>query len=230
MNNEPKCQCVESCNHPPLSELMPFCIKHHKSCFRISPLSGYEPKYNPKRYNKTRRIRESHNCYSYAIDLIDLPSKEICNEEKCNIPYHQPGRYRGFPKWSKTTGKRCPDLIARLKSEIPGLSVVNFTDKCPPRTSKIALVVDPKEDYHFYRQDSNGLWSHKPGGTNVTNLDADQKLIYDPAIASRNYTKDGKSDLNYKYFCSYMCVPRGKKIKTVKRGGAKYKRRRTIKK
>jgi hypothetical protein len=32
--------------------------------------------------------------------------------------------------------------------------------------------VDPKSDYHCYRQDDDGLWSHKAGGSKVTRLDA----------------------------------------------------------
>ena len=31
----------------------------------------------------------------------------------------------------------------------------------------VLLVVKPKGDYHWYRQDSDGTWSHKPGSTKV---------------------------------------------------------------
>ena len=31
----------------------------------------------------------------------------------------------------------------------------------------VLLVVDPNNDYHWYRQDSDGTWSHKPGSIKV---------------------------------------------------------------
>lgn len=110
-------------------------------------------------------------------------------------------------------------MVARLVGDNPMLKVTNFPSKCPKGTSKIGLVVDADEDYHFYRQDSNSLWSHKPGGTAVTNKDADGNLIYDPKLANRNYTKDG-STLNYDVFCSYMCVPRDRPL-YLKIGGSR---------
>lgn len=110
-------------------------------------------------------------------------------------------------------------MVGRLLGDNPTLSVTRFPDKCPVHTSKIALVVDADEDYHFFRQDSNGQWSHKPGGTPVTNLDADGRPIYDPKLASRNYDKTG-STLNYNIFCSYLCVPRDRPL-YLKIGGSK---------
>ena len=35
-------------------------------------------------------------------------------------------------------------------------------------------------DFHFYRLDSNGRWSHKPGETQVSQLDDANVLIVDP--------------------------------------------------
>lgn len=31
----------------------------------------------------------------------------------------------------------------------------------------VLLVVSPGFDYHWYRQDADGTWSHKPGSTHV---------------------------------------------------------------
>lgn len=98
------------------------------------------------------------------------------------------------------------------------MKLTSFTKKCPAHTSKIALVVDADEDYHFFRQDTDGMWSHKPGGTPVTNLDAEGRPIYDPKIASRKYDAKG-SKLNYDIFCSYLCVPRDRPL-YLKIGGA----------
>lgn len=215
-----QCQCSKSCKNTPMQN-SPFCKEHLRFCPRKSPLSGYEPEYNPDKYNKTRRMRESHNCFAYAFDHVEMPSLDKCNEESCSVPFHQPGRASGYPKWSKVKGKRCPDILSRLHGDVSNLKEINFENKCPKNSSKIALVVDEDEDYHFYRQDSNGYWSHKPGATHVTPLDATGRPIYDPALASREYKK---SNLNYDKFCGYLCAPKGKKLH-FKRGG----KRRTLK-
>ena len=85
--------------------------------------------------------------------------------------------------------------------------------------SKIALVVDPGEDYHYYRQDSDGLWSHKDGSNKVKRYDAFRKNIANPKLASRDYRNQG-SDLNYEDFCGFYCVPRYDEIH-LGQGGSK---------
>ena len=43
---------------------------------------------------------------------------------------------------------------------------------------KIVSVADEKNNYfHFYRQNIDGTWSHKPGSTSATNLDESNKLF-----------------------------------------------------
>jgi hypothetical protein len=114
--------------------------------------------------------------------------------------------------------------------DVPGSKLTTFEAKCPAGKRKIALVADEDEDYHFYRQDSNGYWSHKPGATDVTHIDATGRPIYDPQIASKLYPDSG---LHYDQFCGYMCAPKHKKLH-FKRGGhtkkRKSKRRNTRKK
>ena len=52
-------------------------------------------------------------------------------------------------------------------------------------------------DFHWYRQNPDGTWSHKPGGTNVINVDASGNLIFDPEIADRNYAYANYESDNY---------------------------------
>ena len=99
------------------------------------------------------------------------------------------------------------DLIDKIKLN---------TEKCEGKNRKIAVVVDPDQDYHFYRQDSDGYWSHKPGATKVTRLDTSGRLIYDPFLAARD---NKASNLNYEQFCGYMCVPSDTNKINLKRGG-----------
>ena len=42
-------------------------------------------------------------------------------------------------------------------------------------------------DYHWYRKDNNGYWSHKPGTNFVRNVDGNGSLIKNPAKANHRY-------------------------------------------
>lgn len=197
----------------------------------LAPLSGSEPEYNPDLWNIRPEIRGSHNCYAYAMQYISPDATEQCaekrrngktpTERKCSTP--QPGHASGHIRMKYTPIKKCHDITARTIDDNMGIHPITFEQKCPIGTSKIALVVDEAHDYHYYRQDSNGYWSHKPGRNNVTNLDASGQLITDPRFASRDYTRDGASDLNYKDFCGFFCVPRGHQMNLV--AGAKKTRK-----
>ena len=67
----------------------------------------------------------------------------------------------------------------------------------------VALVVWPGTDYHWYRQDKVGCWSHKPGQTAVRNVDNAGQPIADPKTCNRG---------PYTVFCSYMVTKRGLSI------------------
>ena len=92
---------------------------------------------------------------------------------------------------------------------------VNKHYKPPCNHYKIALVIDDsgeEQDYHFYREDEDGYWSHKPGKSDVRRHDASGKLIRDPEKADRNYDQqnddnDNETDNNYYKFCGYYSVP-----------------------
>lgn len=219
------CRCDPSCKRP-LVNNQPFCAVHMKKCSALSPLSGYEPVLDMDKYNNNLKIKKTHNCFAYALNLMDLPTPDICPTNDCDdtVPYHQPGIKSGYPKWKNIEGKRCPDLLARLRGDIPGLRMTTFAERCPKGTSKIATVIDSKHDYHFYRQDSNGMWSHKPGSSEVSTVDVSNYPIYNPELADRDNRTLG-SNINYGDFCAYMCVPRTGKIR-FKRGGKQQTRRR----
>jgi hypothetical protein len=61
---------------------------------------------------------------------------------------------------------------------------------CPDGYHKIHAFVDPGKDFHFYRQDRDGNWSHKRRMGKVTNRDASGNKIADPSKANRNYSGD----------------------------------------
>jgi hypothetical protein len=224
-----RCQCDPKCKVEPLAG-SPFCKDHEHSCPRVAQLSGAELPYNPDLYNKNSNIKAKNNCYAYAFQQ-DIDGKTLPNN------YPQPGLASGYPSWSKIKGKRCPDLVSRFMGDVPGIKPSTFEEKCPAGMRKISAVVDANEDYHFYAQhqkeednsteNSNtyakkyGMWAHKPGGTDVTNLDASGRPIYDPQLASKDYD----TGLDYDSFCGYYCIPTGKEIKLSNGGGRKAKTR-----
>ena len=62
----------------------------------------------------------------------------------------------------------------------------------------VALVVAEEpgfKDYHWYRRDSNGMWSHKPGSTPARNTDNSGLLISSPETCDRR---------PYRIFCGYF--------------------------
>lgn len=159
----------------------------------FSPRSGYEPKYNPKKWNSNPRIKDSHNCYSYALNA--LVSSRI------NKP--QPGYSAKYPHISNGN-YTCDPFIARLRKDIPSLYDSTFRGKCKKGFYKIYMAVtenSPDTDYHFYRQDSNSYWSHKPGRTDITNVDASGNKIINPHKANRNYRH-----YNYDRGCGFFCI------------------------
>lgn len=181
----------------------------------MSPLGGYEPPYEPELWNTDKAVQYSHNCYAYASNYLDLKKVEICrNTIGCDVGFHVPGKEKGHQPFRQKQKRQknymtCSDVVGRTMASLGGV-IVGFSDACPPMMSKIAMVVDDKNDLHYYRQDSNGLWSHKPGGMPVTNLDGAGVRIYCPERAVRAYPKQNilDSGLNYKYFCCYMAIPR----------------------
>ena len=222
----PLCQCLDSktgkgCVSEALKNSL-YC-KLHQNC-PLSPRSGSEPNFEPGKYNNDPSIYKSHNCYAYGMNVIDPNLVNQCrrNTKKntCRQNFHQPGALNGNRFTLNVEERRkCPVVEKLMISDVPEIKKTTFYQKCPKDMSKIALVVDPGEDYHFYRQDSDGLWSHKDGSNKVKRYDAFKKTIVNPKLASRDYRSQG-SDLNYEDFCGFYCVPRYEKIR-LGQGGSK---------
>ena len=208
-----RCQCSEACRNP-VRRGEVFCQYHKEhGCPIKSPLTGAEPKWSPGDYNNDKAIQHSHNCFAYAMNVRDKEKIRACRETN-NCRFHVPGKTKGHPEFSGQLGKTCGDVIGRTMADVPRSYLVDFPTQCKPGFSKIGVVVDEENDLHYYRQDSNGWWSHKPGGRPVTNKDAVGAEIFRPDLASRYYPKEDPSNtgLNYDSFCSYMCVPRDNSI------------------
>ena len=160
-----------------------------KSIKKLSPLSGSELDYEQDKWNVSS-IKNSHNCYSYAL------GKKIKNIK--NKP--QPG-YSSGHKHINDNEYECNFFYNRLKKDAPASYIETFDNKCLPGFYKIFLVLDKKNDYHWYVQNKNKYWSHKPGHSAVTNLDASKKIIENPHKSNRDF-----GYLNYNTSCFYACV------------------------
>ena len=203
------CQCYNNQSEPCTSTAVqdsPFC-KQHQNC-NGSPLSGSEPVRDVALYNKPS-VRRCHNCYSYAMHVYDPKGEELCKKYgNCRNFFHQPGAKTGHRNaLNKEERRSCPVVEKLMMGDIPEVTKTSFPEKCPAGMSKVAAVVDKGVDYHWYRQDRDGYWSHKDGSNKVKTFDAVKNPIFNPELASRDYRWQG-SDLNYEDFCGFYCVPR----------------------
>ena len=157
------------------------------------PRSGYELEYNPSLWNYGD-VQTHANCYSYCLNNQVYPrTNELWYQQ-------QPGEEVGyFFEKCEITGELIKDYAA-ADAQSMGFSFteVDKNTRCSPYTYKVALVVDPGNDYHWYRQNADGTWSHKRGNGPVINTDASGNIIYDPETANRSY-----SGLNYSQFVGY---------------------------
>lgn len=167
--------------------------------------SGYEVAYEPEKWNSNSKITMNTNCYYYAINnQLNPKTMKLWND----LP--QPGAYAGIDlrrlvymgnppdEEYSTTGKNIvqyvteQDYAAYNQAHGGGyiFRPIGRNERCPAGSYKVALIVG-KDDYHWYRQNPDGFWSHKPGKEPVTNVDQQYNSIIDPQYAewSKAYTK-----------------------------------------
>jgi hypothetical protein len=184
--------------------------------------------FDPHKWNSNKWRRNAHNCYTYALDLVDPKLTSECERIKCEMKNHlkpQPGYYAGCPRVNDKSKYSCKLVMDRVFKDNPHL-IKKDNMVCPKNYYSAALAVHPGLTYHFYKQDPDGYWSHKDGATDAKRYDADGKLILDPKKANRHYKGkriDGQI-VNYKDFCGYFCVPKDKNLKNWQSGPSTDKR------
>lgn len=148
------------------------------------------PVFNPAAWNDGNGIQLHNNCYNYGCDMQ-------------TGTYAQPGRAHGITLGPNNAN--CTDVTNAAKAD--GLVPVNCDEGCGCKECQhqVALVIKPWNgiswDYHWYRKDRNGMWSHKMGGTPATSLDNSWNPISDPRTANRGA---------YTVFCGCFCVNKQK--------------------
>lgn len=93
------------------------------------------------------------NCYNYATN--------IKAQGGANKWFAQPGG-------GVAANVNCANVVAQATAD--GLVQVPWAagmpePVCPAGQCLVALAVDPGVDYHWYRKNADGTWSHKPGQT-----------------------------------------------------------------
>jgi hypothetical protein len=146
------------------------------------------PLYEPAWWNDAGQKQLHNNCYNYASNYRTDTFHVIPDGS-------QPGAASGAMYTAKTCASVKPAAVTDGLIDSP-----NENNKCPREGHLVALVIWPGQDFHWYRKGRNGHWSHKPGGSLVTNLDNSGVTIPDPRTANRGPYTD---------FCTFMVVMHG---------------------
>ena len=155
-------------------------VKIHIDALVVLPLSGYELDYNESLWDDD--VEGYNNCYAYALNNQTIPGTN-------SLWYmQQPGEYGNSMEYEYSNEEKMYNAVLKDFKEYNESFDTNLTftrigkyTKCPAGTYKVALVAcSDNWDYHWYRQDSDGYWSHKPGRTPVRRYDAAGNLIVDP--------------------------------------------------
>ena len=159
--------------------------------------SGYELEYNEELWNEFSVLNNA-NCYGYALNIQVKPG----TNELWNSP--QPGQAAGnvLPDSAAST------VITHVELDS---AVLNFTfeaiekyAKCDPGCYKVALVIANGTDFHWYRQNTDGTWSHKFVERQASREDGAGQVIYDPEYANHDYSNDGGA--NYDDYIAFFQV------------------------
>lgn len=138
------------------------------------------PKENTNFWNSKPSIKGNNNCYNYSTN-------RITND------FAQPGDASN----NIYTELTCDDVQKSASSDL-GVEPTSFFEYTTNNDfTLIALVMQPGEDFHWYRRDNNNMWSHKPGTTAATTLDNKRQPIKSPETADRG---------PYKEFCGYFKI------------------------
>ena len=139
--------------------------------------------YNPGFWN-VPEVQYWNNCYNYAMNYR-------------SDTFAQPGKISG----QMYTALDCTNVGAAASR-----------DGCKPTCSgivkKVALVIWPGMDFHWYRQHSEGFWGHKPGTTKARNTDNQGRVINGTSLTPATCDRGP-----YSAFCGYRYSPKGMKVK-----------------
>jgi len=126
------------------------------------------PHYQPDVWDN-RYVCAATNCYAYAAND---PYGHFMGGEQV------PGLAAGARMGAVTPGEcvRC--------AEADGMVFIGDAPVARPGHYLVALRICPGVDFHFIRQDADGLWSHKNGTGGIDRMDDCGRAITNPETAS----------------------------------------------
>lgn len=136
------------------------------------------------------------NCYSYALNQPDY-FWSVPGHGRIKAPNWQ--FHEAFNTFFKSYSIRQVRQALQEGAERDGLIPTDEpTSQQGYYLTALVFAPDNSTDFHWYRQDAGGLWSHKNGWQSVTNTDDDGVLIIDPRRAARR---------DYPHFAGFFLVP-----------------------
>ena len=99
-------------------------------------------------FNDNPHVRESHNCYSYLLNLHSKTAHDACVHDYKKLSYcrrSQPGYAAGFPALEEEDFN-CAEIVKRTLADNPYLTPISRDKSCPADMYKGAIVVAPKRD------------------------------------------------------------------------------------
>lgn len=154
-------------------------------------------------YNSST-YKSYNNCYTYALGYYVNP----VTGSKFRWNGQNPGEMSGNAISMEDlvdadTAKAAIETALTADCNYFGGDWAEITSSAQPRAGyyKVALVLDPEDDYHWYRQLPNGQWGHKPGTTTAKNTDCSNYIIYYPNSCDRDGSGDGAP--NYTEFLGW---------------------------
>ena len=140
-------------------------------------------------------IRKNTNCYTYALDLRKNPITNkffkdwdhiqpgnICDRQHKSIYFSQflqkHNEYK-IKKFIKYVREDCKYLKYQIRKS-------SLIEKRNGGWWKVVLYFE-LGDYHWYRQNNDGTWSHKIGSQKVSNKDKNGEIITNPEKCNRGY-------------------------------------------
>jgi|GEM_PF-1515526 len=145
----------------------------------VDPLT-YSPDYEPDFWNERTPIlmRDCNNCYNYACNVAAFEVGDRC--------FAVPGiasdnHYKKFIEQGYSIGEAVKEAAEEDGLEFKGNTYIPTPG---PYQAVVALVVkDSDGNWHWYRQDRNGRWSHKDGYNVAKDRDNAGNFITDPKNA-----------------------------------------------
>lgn len=138
------------------------------------------PDYDPQAWSSWHQ-----NCYTYALNI---PEHGWGRPGQLMRPYNE----RSALVWDYDVSKAISYFDTLLKQD----GLVRIDDPDPALYAHIlflCLYLDPDiedQDFHFYRLDSNGTWSHKEGQATPSNQDYSGKIILSPETCDHGARAD----------------------------------------